>query len=53
MYENHIYFKHISVGGGVGLIDTGPERGRGLFNVPKMVVSILQKVLELKLEKHK
>ena len=39
--------------GGVGLIETGLGRGRGLFNLPKMVVSVLQKGLERKVEKHK
>ena len=29
--------------GGVGLIETGPGRASGLFNLPKMVVSVLQK----------
>ena len=39
--------------GGVGLIETGLGRGRGLFNLSKMVVSVLQKGLERKVEKHK
>lgn len=38
---------------GVGSIETGLGRGRGLFNLPKMVVSVLQKGLERKVEKHK
>ena len=39
--------------GGVSLIETGLGRGRGLFNLPKMVLSVLQKGLERKVEKHK
>ena len=39
--------------GGVGLIETGLGKGRGLFNLAKMVVSVLQKGLERKEEKYK
>ena len=47
-----IYFKHVSGGGGGGLIETGRVLEReGSFNLVKMVVSALHKELECKVEK--
>ena len=49
----HIYFKPIEGGGG-GLIETGGLFERGvLFNLEKMMVSVLLKEPEYKMEKLK
>ena len=48
-----IYFKHAVQGGG-GLMETGGLfGGEGLFNLAKMVVSVLHKELECKVKKLK
>ena len=49
-----IYFKHAVGGGGGGIKGTGGLFGReGLFNLAKMVVSVLHKELECKVKKLK